>query len=292
MIHIFFVPGMFGSTVEHALRSFTLEYEPTNAQILQDGSMHSFRKEFHPAEIFDVKNFKKYQTNSITTPTYPFKHAQLPEILDEFKPLLTNSQSLLIYANSLRSAELNLLFQYHKIAAGSYNIGLDIFCGENTHNIVNWNPTYASWKEMQSWELREWFSLFYTTWVNEWIDSYNQVPANFLKISNTELLFDTKNTLTKIINFCNLTNKSSENLDEFVTLWQQRQNYIVEEFNLLNQIIDHTINKIEFNWRDLNIIAESIIQQRLRAHGYEIRCDGLNIFPTDSISLYNLLEKC
>jgi hypothetical protein len=291
MIHIFFVPGMFGSTVEYVLRSHTNEYEPLTATILEDGSMHSFKKEFHPIDVSAVKNFKNFHANSITTPMYPFPQSHLPEILHEFEPWLLSSKSLLIYADSLRSAELNLLFQYYKITIG-LNRGLDIFCGENQHNIVNWNTSYTHWKQMQPWELREWFSLFYTTWVNSWIESYNQVPDSFLKVSNTELLFDTKHSLTKIVDFCNLTCDTSSNLDDFIDTWQQKQNYIVEEFNLLDQITETTLNKIDHSWKDLNIIAESIIQQRLRKHGYEIRCDGLNIFPTDSISLYNLLEKC
>jgi hypothetical protein len=291
MIHIFFVPGMFGSTIEHALRSYTNEYKPLGGKILDDGSMHSYSKEFHPVDVFAIRNFEKFQTNSITTPIYPFKQTHLPEILNEFDHLLSNNKLLLIYADSLRSAELNLLFQYYKIAVG-LDMDLDIFCGENKHNIVNWNPSYQSWKDMQAWELREWFSLFYTTWVNEWIESFNQVPDNFLKISNTELLFDTKNTLIKIINCCDLTVKSPTDLDKFITEWQQKQNYIVEEFNLLDCILKNTLNKIDYRWNNLNIISESIVQQRLRAHGYEIQCDGLNIFPTNSISLYNLLEKC
>lgn len=283
---------MFGSTVEHVLRSFTVEYKPTDCQILSDGSMHSFKKEFHPGNVFAIKNFNHYRSDSITTPTYPFKQAHLPEILDEFSALLPGNQSLLIYANSLQSCELNLLFQYHKIAAGSCNLGLDIFCGENSHNVVNWNPDYQTWRDMSTWELREWFSLFYSTWTQEWIDSYSQVPDNFLKISNTELLLDTANSLLKIIDFCHLTCKSVEDLNQFVTTWQTKQNYILKEFTLLDQIIEHTLNESEFSWNNLNIIAESIIQQRLRAHGYEIQCNELNIFPTNSISLYNLLEKC
>jgi hypothetical protein len=292
MIHIFFVPGMFGSTIEHVLRSYTNEYRPSDGTILEDGSMHSFKKEFHPVDIFAIRDFKNFQPNSITTPIYPFAQTHLPEILDEFESWLLNSKPILIYADSLRSAELNLLFQYYKIAIG-LGRGLDIFCGENQHNIVNWNADYTSWKQMQPWELREWFSLFYTTWVNSWIESYHQVPTSFLKISNTEVLFDTKDSLIKIINFCNLThNSTTTDLGKFVTTWQQKQNYIIEEFNLLDQILETTLNKIDHNWKDLNIIAESIVQQRLRANGYEIRCDGLDIFPTDSISLYNLLEKC
>ena len=41
----------------------------------------------------------------------------------------------------------------------------------------------------------------------------------------------------------------------------------------------------------LSIIDESYIQYRLRIHGYEIRCFGLNNFPKTSNKLRLLLYK-
>lgn len=282
---------MFGSSVEYVLRSFTVEYEPIEATILPDGSMHSFKKQWHPSSIANLPCIEDLSNNSIVTPSYPFKDSTLPKIIASSTDILAITKPILVYADSLRSAELNLLFQYYKIAKG-LNKGLDIFCGENLQNIINWNVNYKHYSEMQVWELREWFSIFYTNWVLEWIDSCNQVPDNFLKISNSDILFDTKNTLLKIINFCNLTYNPESNIDRFIFEWQSKQQYIVDEFNLLDQILDHTLNSIVFKWKDLNIISEAIIQQRLRSKGYEIRCDRLNTFPTDSITLYKLLEKC
>jgi hypothetical protein len=195
-----------------------------------------------------------------------------------------------MYADSLSAAELNLLFQYHKIAFGTkLQFGLTIFSGSNEHNIVNWNSDYTAWDQMKPWEWREWFSLFYAAWTQEWQQSRDQVPEYFLKIKNTDVLLDTESTLTKLIDFCKLTVKPG--LAEFVQKWQSKQQYIVDEFQLLDQIIDSTIAQQSLTWRPINIVAEAIVQQRLRAKGYEIRCDGLNTFPTDSTTLYNLLEK-
>lgn len=296
MINVFFVPGMFGSTIEYVLRSYTKEHTPIIGKIRDDGSMHSFDKEYHPASIESIKELitltsTNKRNTMIATPMYPFKSTHLSEILKLYSPLLENNHSILLYTDSIRHAELNMLFQYYKIAVGKSKAikDLGIFCGDNLHNIVNWNSSYTSWKDMQRWELREWLSLFYEAWVQEWIDSQNQVPKNFLKITNTELLFDTKNVFLKIFKFCNLT--SQDNIDSFILEWQQKQQYIVEEFNLLDRILEHTINQYNLCWGDLNIISEAIIQKRLREKGFDIRCDGLNTFPTDSISLYNLLEK-
>jgi hypothetical protein len=283
---------MFGSTIENVLRTFTLEYDSVDNSILSDGSMHSYSKEMHIHQADMLTDLKKIQSDTITTPIYPFRDLHLPDILDYYNPYLeSNSRSVLIYANDLRSAELNILFQYYKICRGvKLNLGLDIFFNGSNQNIINWNPKYTHWSDLQLWEMREWFSLFYVEWIQEWIQSQYQVPKNFLKITNTEMLHDTESTLIKIINHTKLT--PIGDIRAFTTYWRRQQQYIVDEFNLLDQIIDSTINQKEFSWKPIHVIAEAILQQRLRAHGYEIRCDGLNIFPTEFKTLYNLLEKC
>jgi len=292
VIHVFFVPGMFGSTLEYVLRNYSNEYPGVKADILFDGSMHSFGKEFHPISQFDIDQKLKYMaSDAITTPIYPFRESHLPEILNKFAAHVAGiNKEILVYASNTRDAELNLLFQYHKVANGSLQMGLDIFCSSNKHNITNWNIDYTHWKEMQPWELREWFSLFYVAWIQEWIESKNQVGKDFYKVSNVEILENFPQVVRELFKHCNLT--ESPGLDDFAMLWRNKQQYIMDEFNLLDRVIECTINNVPFSWNLINIIAEAIVQQRLRANGYEIRCDGLNTFPTDSETLYNLLEKC
>ena len=215
---------------------------------------------------------------------------QLPAILEKYTEYINGaSKEILVHAADTRDAELNLLFQYHKIATGTLQRGLDIFCSGNEHNITNWNANYQHWHQMSTWELREWFSLFYVAWVQEWIQSQHQVGANFCKVSNTEILENLSQTVRKIFQHCDLTESSG--LDDFAVHWRSKQQYIMDEFDLLDRVVECTINNMPFSWKPVNIIAEAIVQQRLRAVGYEIRCDGLDPFPTDSRTLYNLLEK-
>jgi len=288
MINVFFVPGMFGTTIEYVARSYSNELTPVDGKILADGSMHSYYKFAHFFDVEQIDNF--FQQNKkveITTPIYPFENLKLPEILEYYKKYnATNQFDILIYSDSTRSAEINMLFKYHKIVSQK---GLDIFCNGNEHNIINWDPTYKHWSEMTPWQLREWISLFYVHWVQEWIDSPKQVTKNFLCIKNTEFLFETKQVINQIFKHCQLTLKPG--IDKFCQEWQQAQQYIVDEFNLLDRIVDCTINNQKLIWQPMNIIAEAIVQQRLRSLGYEIQCDGLDIFPTDAIMFNKLLEK-
>jgi hypothetical protein len=290
MINVFFVPGMFGSTIEYVLSNYTQEHTPVDATICSDGSMHSYHKQLHITNLDSVIDLvSNNPACKITTLIYPFKNQHLSEILTNFR-FTESDKNILMHADSLRSAEINMLLQYHKIAFGTnLQHGLTIFSGNNAHNIVNWNSDYTAYDQMKPWEWREWFSLFYVTWTQEWQQSCDQVPEYFLKIKNTDVLLDTESTLTKLIDFCKLTVKPG--LAEFVQEWQSKQKYIVDEFYLLDQIIDSTITQQALTWQPVNIVAEAIVQQRLRAKGYEIRCDGLNTFPTDSQTLYNLLEK-
>lgn len=302
MINIFFVPGMFGSTIEHMIRCYTKEFVPTNAGVAEDGSMHTYFKQAHfGSELKQIQNFFSIAGGlqsdlQITTPIYPFEQSHLPEILDEIKKYLTPAdKNILIYAHSLQDCELNMLFQYHKIAKArdirtGMRTGIEIFCGDNRVNITQWNKDYRHWTEMQIWELREWLSLFYEAWVNEWIQSQYQVPDDFLKIQNIEILHNTKDTFLKIAKFCNLHNDKP--MDDFLEEWSNKQDYILSEFNTIAQILDNTLAQKEFTWAPITIIGEAIVQRRLREKNYEIRCNDLNIFPTNSESLYNLLYNC
>jgi len=289
MIHVFFVPGMFGSTIEYILRSYSNELTPVDGKILADGSMHSFSKSAHFRETEHIDNFfKSNRVVEVTTPIYPFKQQHLFEILQSFnKYNITNDTCVLIYAGDIAGAELNMLFRYYKI---SKVMGLDIFCqGLDEHNITAWNSSYTHWSQMHTWQLREWISLFYVAWVQEWITSTGHVDNKFLTVKNTDFLFDAVVTSNKIFDHCRLTQKSG--LDDFLLAWQEAQQYIVDEFMLLDRIVECSIANQPLAWQPINIIAEAIVQQRLRAKGYEIQCNGLDIFPTDAIMFNTLLEK-
>jgi hypothetical protein len=292
MIFVFFVPGMFGSTIEALLSSFTVEYASDEASLnlTTDGSMHTFAKQAHLTSLDSIRSAHKRPVK-ICTPIYPMIDAHLSDIVQELE-LREDDNVLMIHANSIESAELNMLFQYYKIAKGVSNKSLGIFCVDNKQNIINWNKYYTSWKDMQLWELREWLSLFYTVWVQEWINSKDvKFSKDVFPITNTEILDNLESTFIKIVNHLNLTLTNESELSEFCKKWTKAQQYIVDEYNLIEPIVQNSIDNVDFDWQELNIITESIIQQKIRLAGYEIRCYNLNKFPTNSKELNKLLEK-
>ena len=114
------------------------------------------------------------------------------------------------------------------------------------------------------------------------------VDDDFLVVHGSDILHNTVPTLLEIIKFCGLT--VDRDLTPFVEEWQLRQQYILQEYKTVCTIVDCTIKKQPYTWTDLNIIAESIVQQQLRQHGFEIQCDGLDVFPINSLELHALLE--
>lgn len=300
MVIIFFVTGMFGSTLEFLLRNYTAENDTVQGYITDDGSLHSYQKGYHPSnksmmEVWHSESVSDILKRvKILTPVYPWSDAKLDWIVDNFPVDLATSKNIFVCAKDFRDAELNMLFQFYKIAKGVLNMGLTIFCGNNSQCIKNWNKKYTHWSEMEPWELREWSSIFYSEWITEWIDpslTISHLEKSIL--NNVDVLENLEDAFLSIAKYCNLTVINDDSRFSFIKEWTEKQQYIVEEFNLIDQIVEKTINKENFEWIDARLcfISEAIIQRRLRVRGYEIACYKLNTFPTNSAELYTLLEK-
>ena len=297
MICIFFSTGCFGSTVEYVLRSSTNNYSTVISKILDDGSMHGYKKSNHlvtNSQFIDFfKNRENFPDDSIITPVYPNEdNTQLPEILSLIQTYVkTTDKFVLLYFNSIDYAEINFLFVYHKVINGEISkIDLDDFyvsIGVQKH-VSKWNQSYQFVKDMKPWELREWLSLLDLQLL---IDAQYQVDNRFLKISTEEILNNTIESFEKIIRWCGLTRNSTD-LEKFATEWRQKQQYVLDEHDLIVNIVEATIsNEYMEIPADLNIFAQAILQQRLRRAGYELRCDGLNNLPKDTKMLHSLLDS-
>ena len=285
---------MFGTTIEYLLRENDSDHLPPQTKILSDGSMHSYRRECH---IWNWDSFESVFGDDVSkynviTPLYPANGASLSTMLEKCSPHFSDDHKwILIHADSLEYAEINILYQYYKIAEGDVpKKGLGLFCGDNRENIVHWNRAYTHWSDMQTWELREWLSLFYVEWTKDWLIANEQTPDNFLKISTREILCDTARSFKKILIHAGKT-VDEDKISTFSSIWRTKQEYVIEKYKTINDIINTTLNQDDFMWNKLTIIEEAIIQQKLRALGYEIQCDGLNEFPQNSLLLSEILYK-
>ena len=299
-LHILFVAGTFGTTLQYVLQAYSTKY--TTNQLLSnsyqslvtaDGSMHLFQKTGHWSckQLLEDAVNGKIAVPLITTPAYPMPDYCASEVIEFFKDNFPLDKYVFVYIDSTEYAEINMLAQYYKVANGVLNKTLNIFCGNNVNDIINWNNEYTHWSNMQHWELREWLSIFYPVWVQEWIDGRQYADPTWLCISSKEILSNPHKTFQNILDYSGgIDNTLITKFDEFVDYWRSKQQYLIDEYELINRIVSTAISNESFNWSDLHIIAESIIQQKLRANGYKIKCYNLNEFPTSSIDLHNLLE--
>ena len=279
MIIILFPVGSFGSTIEYSLRQFSNELTTVSATVSEDGSMHSYKKEFHPLTLLEFAK-TKHNNYEIVTPVYPGNDYLSPiESIKLFKDATTDSQKiLLIHFPTFAMAERNLLFAYHKTTT----FVLD------TVNPTSWNPNYQSYKDMQKYELREALS-FYLDHQEEHLKIHTIADEDWLCITPDDILYNFKNTILNIMEYFNLTVDPLQNIDKFYAQWFQKQQYILEEFKLIDSICYNLITKQDMSWNQLSIMGEALIQGRLRRKGVEIACYNLNQFPTDIQRLTQIL---
>lgn len=167
---------------------------------------------------------------------------------------------------------------------------------------VSEDTFYSNWPACQGLPLDQ-----IPTWVKREFLSYYLMPAwhaqvewylpntwnnpDCLFVSVNELLYNFENCINKIKEFGNLTFK--RDLAELLPYHEQmvKLQQFQNQDSLCETIVTSTIQRTLFDWSDtdLPLASQSWIQWRLRNLGYELRCDGLDLFPTNSIQLQELI---
>jgi hypothetical protein len=152
--------------------------------------------------------------------------------------------------------------------------------------IDGWNYREPLSQNTPRWILREWFSF----WLKDCLDRsydinvYQQLPAKFYT-STLEIFTDLYGILKRGCTQYELTiNASMSQVQEI-----QRQFVKSQTLHNVQKLCDQWVNNI-IELQDqaspcLTIFDESWVQHQLRVRGYEIQCDGLDFFPSDSISM-------
>jgi hypothetical protein len=137
---------------------------------------------------------------------------------------------------------------------------------------------FLSYYLMPAWfDQIEWNHL--TTWRND----------RCCTVFVSDLLYDFKNTLEKISKHCNLQySRSLDDLVEYHSTNLSLQKHLSQD-QICKTIITTVLENQNHTWRKLPFVSEVWIQWQLRNQGFEIRCDGLDKFPTNSLQLQKLL---
>ena len=280
MITVLFPAGAFGSTIEYCLRNFSLELKSIQAEILDNGSMHSFYKEFHPISI---DQFDQIHNWEIATPLYPgFDYLDPVVTVQKIKGCLSAEQRLiLIHFDTPGQVYRNHLFAYHKIT-------------EYVNNVLknkprDWNPDYTCVADMQTYEIREALSFLMDN-TNDYLQVINQAHPNWLCVTSDDILYNFENTVITILEHCNLTLDPANDIDTFYKEWFRKQQYIIEEFESIQKILK-SLEDQHCEWAPLSLMGEAIVQHCLRGQGIEIACHDLNQFPTSTEELKRVMIK-
>lgn len=166
---------------------------------------------------------------------------------------------------------------------------------------INQDHIYNNWpvdrsvniKDIPIWIKREFLSLYLMpSWYDqvEWYHPHTWQHPRCLTLTVSELLCNFESSLSKIKNFCQLTYiKDPQQLIPYHN-WMLRLQQHLSQDAICNEIVINTINNEAYTWEPLPLASESWIQWELRNLGYEILCDELDTFPTDSVKLKNLLD--
>jgi hypothetical protein len=182
---------------------------------------------------------------------------------------------------------------------GNITHGLDYlnnqFTKHDTNNIFKsieksfpneFEAKFKLWPSVANWVIREWISF----WIKDNIKaSYSQLPHADIIASD---LFNTDlNIFPEIINRLGLTVTVNDATMKYnQSNWIKQQRYHNSQHRC-NKWVQDIVKGIKSESPCQTILDEAYVQHCLREQGYEIRCDGLDIFPKNSSDLRELVYE-
>jgi hypothetical protein len=280
--------GCYGTYLEWCLSTLTNSkhiQSPFNA----NGNSHNF----HGHQLFDIQGWRRYcdgqqnykfvRLHPKTEASYSIKH-----IIFE----IASQAHKVIYLYPTKSTLLLSLNNY-------FNKIWDNWFSQVLSATVDINKLYTNWpvaadtpiEQINPWILREFCSFYLMPmWLDQigWHDLPWQHP-NVMTVTIEKLLREFSASLADIQNFCELDfERPISTLLPYHDQNLQLQKYLNHD-KLCNSAVEATLEGKNFDWQPLGLCSESWVQWQLRNQGYEIQCNGLDTFPTNSLQLKKLL---
>lgn len=143
--------------------------------------------------------------------------------------------------------------------------------------------------DLSDWQLRENFSY----WNIEQLPGFQSIrtqecaldyvtPVNIAQLKN-----NFESVIKSIIALLNMSVKKN-NFDDIYHAWFSKQSHHDKD-NLIGMIVESVTSTNNFALDNLTCLDEIVIQHKLRTKGYEIKCNGLNTFPTTMQQLRDII---
>jgi hypothetical protein len=321
---IYYHPGAYGTFVEWCLNYFSdLEFS-NNLPFTKTGNAHKFEetlpisseKMFHDAINKDIK-FMRMHPGSTSK--------QAHALLVNYKGIAADCyRSELKLLENFTNNIVVVYFGLENVLWGSNNIiksfnpknevildylrknevpDLEMSFSEDLHDYTILKLTKTSKKhakrwdkdsinDMEVWELREFLSLYsYGEWANlyQGLETLNEEFTNTVFLEIGQLRDNFEQTIIDLLERLDLP-LVRDNFDYVYNNWSNVQKFKFKDREI-KEIVQATVNGNDLHWGELSIIDEAEIQRQLRENGWEIRCFGINNFPTSSAALKLLLYK-
>jgi hypothetical protein len=86
------------------------------------------------------------------------------------------------------------------------------------------------------------------------------------------MLTSTHDVFDKIIHYCGgiFDVKQSDLLYKFADTWREKQQYVLDEYDIINDTVDGILSgRLQYS-PSMNFMAEAIILRKLKSNGYDI----------------------
>ena len=290
-IPIVFNGGAYGTYLEWALTTLT-----TNIDIIppfnQNGNSHQFTG-YHLRDMAGWCRYVESAQPSQFVRLHP-KTKKEESLSDNLNSILSSvDQMIYLYPDS--DSKLLVLNNY-------FDKIWDSWWKHQFDTQIDPSKIYNNWPvepttpidQVPTWIQREFLSFYLMpAWHDqvEWYHPNYWQNSKCITLTVRDLLYNFEASLIKIQELCNLT--FTKDLKEIVLYHAQMlqlQQYLNQDL-VCHQIIQSVVNNYQFAWGELPLVSQSWVQWQLRNLNFEIECDGLDIFPTNSIQLKKLLYQ-
>jgi hypothetical protein len=288
-VPILFNIGAYGTYLEWCLTSLSTSDE-LSSPFRANGNSHNFQG----THLDNMQGWRQYQSGPYQSKFVRFhpKNEQNHSLQDHLEEILQSVDQVIFLYPDTDSVLLNMNNWFHKVWDDWWTY---LVCSEidSAKLYQNWpiNPGTAV-HDIDLWIRREFLSQYLVpSWRSqvEWYfpDSWQSPKCQYILVK--DLLHDFENTITSIADFLKLdVQRPISTLLPYHEQNIKLQKYIDQD-KICNHIIDSILHDEVKAWNALPIVSEAWIQWKLRELGYEIRCHGLDTFPTTSVQLKELL---
>lgn len=288
-VPIIYHGGTYGTYLHWCLDTLCSN-DPVKAPFTNVGNSHMFSEQmFSGIECWQQYKDKGSWSKIVRLHPKTKQNENLTANLNEI--MSTVDRAIYIYPDS-NSVLLTINNYYSKIWKNWWQHQFD--------SEINPEKIYNNWPvsrvvpidQIPAWIKREFLSMYL---VPAW---YAQVEWNHLdlwkhpnccNIFVDDLLNNFESTIETVGKFCHFDFcRSIKDLEPF-----HKQNIKLQKFigqdQICNNIIDAVLSEQDYSWTELPLPSEAWVQWQLRNLGWEIRCHGLDMFPTNSVHLKELL---